>query len=439
MVQFLRLLSLFLLLESPLLAQRRPLTTRPVCANPDLTAAQRQALSSQAEFALRMKRTTNAAPTGITYVPIRPHIFRRTDGTGGLTLTKLNNIMAITNRRYLANGTGIQFYFCGTEPDYIDNDALFNGYMPSDEPAVDGRDATNAMNQYYVNAFGSDNLGGYAYFPGNSLSSTRSFILNEPDEADLANRLLPHELGHNFSLFHTFGTASSGTTELVTRGTGANCTTDGDLLCDTPADPYGLPKATTISIDGCETYNGTATDAQGNAYAPSMTNIMSYYFACTHDFTPGQYSRIQAGLALRQSHTAYSLDCPATPVVAPTQVAATLVNGNVDINWQDNATNEMGYFVERSTSASSGFAPIGGVGPNEQTFTDVETTYLTTYYYRVRPANSAALGISSTASVRTGACRPNYSSVACSEGDGLAKFVFDNVTLSQGSGCSLGG
>ena len=44
-----------------------------------------------------------------------------------------------------------------------------------------------------------------------------------------------HEFGHYFSLFHTHGPTNSAiTTELVD---GSNCTTSGDELCDTPADP----------------------------------------------------------------------------------------------------------------------------------------------------------------------------------------------------------
>ncbi|MCK8491563.1 GEVED domain-containing protein [Spirosoma sp. RP8] len=420
-------------------AQRAPLVLPPLCATPDLTEAQRHELSREAAFALSVKQASGEALTGIVYVPIRPHIFRSSNGTGGMTMTKLNNIIAITNSYYLLNGSGIQFYFCGTSPDYIDNDNLYNSFPAYSETSVNGRDATNAMNQYYVNAFDQSGLGGYAYFPGNSIQSTRSFILNESDEVDLANRLLPHEIGHNFNLYHTFGNSGSGTNELVTRGAGANCTTAGDELCDTPADPYGLPGATTVYINGCQTYNGTVTDSQGNRYAPSITNIMSYYFPCTHDFTEGQYNRMQAGLALRQTHTAYSLGCPATAVTAPSNVVAAISNGNVLLSWQDNGTNEMGYFIERSTSSNTGFVPIGGVGPNTSSYTDTKTAPVTTYYYRIRPSNSTTQGLSSVASVTTLACRPTYSAYACSENDGLDGFSLNGATLSQNSGCSAGG
>lgn len=442
MVNFIHLLflSACFLVSVTVLAQRTPPADPPLCGTPDLTRDELRTLNAAATFALTMKQASGTAVSGITYVPIKPHIYRRSNGTGGMTLNKLNNVMAITNSYYMLNGSGIQFYFCGTTPDYIDNDALYNSFQAYVETSANGRDALNAMNLYYVNAFSQSGLGGYAYFPNNTIQSTRSFILNEADEVDLANRLLPHEIGHNFSLYHTFGNSNSSTNELVTRGPGANCLTAGDELCDTPADPYGKTGAGVIKINGCEVYKDDgAVDAQGQRYSPSMTNIMSYYFPCTHDFTPGQYERIQAGLALRQSHTAYTLDCPPTVVAAPTNVTASASSGSIVISWQDNGTSEMGYFIERSTSPNNGFVPIGGVGTNVTTYTDVTAAAVTTYYYRVRPSNSTTQGISSVASAFSPGCRPIYGPSNCTEGDGLNSFVFNGTTLSQNSGCSTGG
>ena len=382
-----------------------------------------------------MKLATNGNNPTITYVPIRPHILRASNGTGGMTMAKLNNIMAVTNSYYQSNGSGIQFYFCGTTPDYVDNDNLYSSFPAFNESGIAGRDAPDAMNQYYVNRFNQSSLGGYSRFPADTIASTRSFILNENDEEDLANRLLPHELGHSFGLFHTFGNYSSGTTELVTRGVGSNCLTTGDELCDTPADPYYLPGASTITVNGCPVYNGTAKDAQGASFSPSITNIMSYYFPCTHDFTSGQYDRMQAGLALRETHKKYTLGCPPTAVTAVTNLTASIVNATVVLTWQDNATNEMGYFIERSMSATSGFVAVGGVAPNTTTFTDRKIAGFTTYFYRVRPSNATTVGISPAFSITTPLCHPQYTT-DCSSGDGLGGFVLNGTILSQNSGCS---
>ncbi len=388
------------------LAAQQPTNPFPlVCGTPEPASTQKLQLKEQGEIAFNNSKLKNSL-SPITYVPIRPHIFRRSNGTGEFDLSKLNQVMALTNSYYLRNNSGIQFYFAGTSPDYIDNDAAYASYTPYDEQPIQGRDVTNAMNQYYVNSFSQFGLGGYAYYPGDYLLSTRSVILAGSGESvdDLGNRLIPHEFGHNYNLFHTFGPSNgtASTDEYVTRGSGANCSTAGDLICDTPADPYGMPNAyTSTDNNGCPYYTGSATDAHGDAFAPSITNIMSYYYPCTHDFTPGQYDRVQQGLALRKSHTSYSLDYPPANVAAPTNLSVTLASGGFTLTWQDNASNEMGYFIERSTSPTTDFVAIGGVAPDVTTFTDSKASRTTVYYYRIRPSNTTTGSVSSTVPTST--------------------------------------
>ncbi|KAB7730998.1 hypothetical protein F5984_09210 [Rudanella paleaurantiibacter] len=422
----------------PAQAQRNK-STRPVltCTVPELTPEQRKALESEAAFALQLKRAKGNKATGITYIPIRPHILRNSTGTGGLPLDRLNNILARANRYYLVNGNGIQFYFCGTTPDYIDNGTLFSNYAIANESTLtSGRDVNNALNMYFVNTT-NEGFSGYAYYPSNTVQSTRAIIVGSLTDAQLGDRTVPHELGHNFNLVHTHGTGNS-SNELVTRGAGANCTTEGDFLCDTPADPYGRPgHSTTFGPDGCLIYTGTATDANGATYTPPMNNLMSYYDPCRYEFTAGQYARMDAGLALRQSHTAYTLTCAPTVVNAPTNLLASNIPTGVVLTWTDNGTNEMGYFIERATSAAGPFMSIGGVGPNTTTYTDPNPPSNTLVYYRVRPSNSTTGGISTAASIQTLACRPTFS-VGCVEDDGLNRLVVNSVQLSQNTGCASG-
>lgn len=427
----------------PAIAQKKPLITRDslFCATPEPTPAEIRALESQIKLALAVKQASGENKAGvITYVPIRPHIFRRTNGTGGMTLNSLNNVLAITNKSYYDNGSGIQFYFCGTSPDYIDNDALFAAFPYGDESSVSGRDATDAMNVYFVNLFDEAGLLGYAYFPSSTLQSTRSFIRTGglSDQYN-GNYVLNHELGHNFSLYHTFqGNTQTSASELVTRGAGANCTTVSDLLCDTPADPFGRTGATTSVVNGCEVYTGTITDPNGQPYSPQMGNIMSYYDGCNPLFTAGQYGRIQGGLAVRQSASGYTLNCPPTAVASVSNLSATAgASGGVLLTWQDNAGNEMGYFIERSTTPTGVFIPVGGVAPNSNSFTDLTTDSFSTYSYRIRPSNSTTGGVSGVVTATSGAsyCRPTFSQ-GCYDSDGLDSFTVNGTVLSQNTGCS---
>lgn len=90
-----------------------------------------------------------------------------------------------------------------------------------------------------------------------------------------------HEMGHFFSLEHTFAAAGP---ELVN---GSNCATAGDQICDTPADINPAPVSA-----GCQ-WTGTNTDANGDYYTPIIGNIMSYHpSACKTGFTVGQFNRM---------------------------------------------------------------------------------------------------------------------------------------------------
>lgn len=112
---------------------------------------------------------------------------------------------------------------------------------------------------------------------------------------------LPHELGHFFSLLHTHGTNNEHlTTELVD---GSNCNTDGDGICDTPADP----RLNGLTVNGHCTYTGTETDAKGNLFMPDTSNIMSYSSkSCRTRFTEQQLARMYAFYMMQKSY----LSCP---------------------------------------------------------------------------------------------------------------------------------
>lgn len=84
-------------------------------------------------------------------------------------------------------------------------------------------------------------------------------------------KVLTHEMGHYFGLPDAFEGSGS---ELVNGG---NCATDGDLFCDTPADPYSLGDDVAGYVDGsCRFINGAA-DANAEYYTPHVGNVMSFY------------------------------------------------------------------------------------------------------------------------------------------------------------------
>ncbi len=148
-----------------------------------------------------------------------------------------------------------------------------------------------------------------------------------------------HETGHAMGLYHTFkSTTDPGQSHISCSGlpTGANvdrfelvtrvedqslpfpfpncqytCADDspymmelnaGDLVCDTPADPYRGDASTSCLVDNTSCiYVGTIpgpnntmipmTDLNGQEYTPDVSNFMSYY-NCRSSFTQGQFDRM---------------------------------------------------------------------------------------------------------------------------------------------------
>jgi chitobiase/beta-hexosaminidase-like protein/Big-like domain-containing protein len=94
---------------------------------------------------------------------------------------------------------------------------------------------------------------------------------------------------------------------------------------------------------------------------------------------------------------------PPTPPAAPSNVtAAANVIGQISLSWTDNSANETSFSVERSLSATSGFAVIGTLAPNTISFFDSTVGRRITYFYRVRALNDAgASAYSTTVSARS--------------------------------------
>lgn len=94
---------------------------------------------------------------------------------------------------------------------------------------------------------------------------------------------LSHELGHFFGLLDTYQNQD----ELVN---GSNCEIAGDLICDTPADPYDENTYDYLYIKNCIFFY-LKKDINDQFYQPDVGNIMSY-FDCEVGFTYTQYLKM---------------------------------------------------------------------------------------------------------------------------------------------------
>jgi concanavalin A-like lectin/glucanase superfamily protein/fibronectin type III domain protein len=82
---------------------------------------------------------------------------------------------------------------------------------------------------------------------------------------------------------------------------------------------------------------------------------------------------------------------PPAPPAAPTGLAASAASPTrIDLTWIDNATNETGYEVERSTNGSGGpFTPWVSLAAGTVTYSNTSLSPSTEYCYRVRAVNGA--------------------------------------------------
>ncbi len=88
------------------------------------------------------------------------------------------------------------------------------------------------------------------------------------------------------------------------------------------------------------------------------------------------------------NHSAFSNAATAStqpPPAAPTNLTATASpsKGRISLSWTDNATNEGGFKLERSTDGVT-FTQIGIFGANTTSYTNAGLTSGLTYYYRIR-------------------------------------------------------
>ncbi len=371
----------------------------------------------------------------ITYIAIKPHFVRTDAGITNLNMASLNNAIAICNQYFI--NAGIQFYLCGTPantPNYINKTAMYdwNTTAFNRDSITAANNVNNAHNVYFSNNLGG--AGGFSFGMTQSKVNNRTFILNGQAED---GKTLPHELGHYFNLSHTFNNSNSSTIsyrELVTQNTveiaprlPANCSTTGDFVCDTPADPYNLSGG---YLSSCNNIGGgiTAVDANGDHFMPSPTNVMNYYFCSPYIFTVQQYLRMNAALAVNNTpnpdaNNRYTLDCAETLQNAPSNVVlvnlSTGVSLGVVVSWTDNSTNETGYIIERSSASSTtNFLSIGGVDANVLSFIDKNVSRNITYYYRVKASNTKTKYNTTIPSITTPSiCGPLHTSACVANGN----------------------
>lgn len=247
-------------------------------------------------------------------IPVTIHIVRTSNGGGGFF--EFNAFLTICDLNSRMTSSGMFFYLA--EPvRFINDDTYYNAtdYSPLFS-MISIENVPRTMNIYYTN-LGQMGLCGFAFYPNtgpggfqNDGAVVMSFACSQPNGTTLT-----HEVGHYFNLPHTFDRTSSNplsatNAERVTRLTNeppprlsANCATEGDEFCDTPADFIG-------NRWSCPT-GQIQLDVNGDRFRPDSSFYMSYSSdACMSRFSTQQILAMRATLANTGAPRGYMLINP---------------------------------------------------------------------------------------------------------------------------------
>jgi hypothetical protein len=213
----------------------------------------------------------------VVKIPIRVNIIMNKEGSAGVEQQDIKYSMDVANG-YFKNA-GIQFFIDSIE--YInDYNYSFITYNNLKKELLTKYAVNDRINLFLVDSIklGSDYSYGFTYFP--DVADSNFIYLNK---SYARGNYLTTMLGHYMGLLSTHETA--GGRELADE---RNCSSSGDFICDTYADPDLFNEV----IDSCR-YIGTMRDDNGKYYVPSVANIMSNSpDQCKCILTPQQYRRI---------------------------------------------------------------------------------------------------------------------------------------------------
>ncbi len=272
-----------------------------------------------------LSNNSNTLPRKKIIIPYISHIITRANGSGGISLDKINEGIRYANDFFKNIDIELKEYQL---PRYINSDRFYDFIMPDEHLITDMYEVDKVLNLYFANSISNSNGNtycGYAYFPDpNNLENDLDRIFMDANcMGGFPDTTFIHEIGHYLDLFHTHENYRGA--EYVN---GSNCSTTGDLICDTPADPQ--LSFSTVDFD-CN-YTGAETDINGDYYIPNTNNVMSYSrHSCRTELSPMQLEKA------RFTAENYRIDLKEIPVInqSPYNGIKQTVPGTIEMEFYD--------------------------------------------------------------------------------------------------------
>ncbi|MCF6366537.1 MAG: hypothetical protein L3J35_10090 [Bacteroidales bacterium] len=223
-------------------------------------------------------------------IPVKFWIYRKSDGTGGLSEIQIKEHLRNLNHYHSTNNTGIRFYL---RPDieYIDKDRLFKlKYLNQAPFQTLKRKSKSCINIYVAEKLKMNRV---FNIPKNFSGTYNSFSKGIIIAKGVSSSTLTHEIGHYLGLKHPHKHWKSkiksepvSRTRLIPGTNTLMCEKKGDGLCDTPAEP----NLSNYTDDNCKYTGRNVKDKYGEEYKPATDNIMSYTKnrECRNNFTQEQ-------------------------------------------------------------------------------------------------------------------------------------------------------
>lgn len=262
-------------------------------------------------------------------IPIQFHAVANDAGNGRFSRVDIVRLVCDINTDFAPYG--MKFYIYQNSVNNVNNTDYYNHDFENGYAMMNQHNVNGVVNVYMVN----DPAGNCGYFApgGDAVAVAKSC-------AQAGETTLTHELGHFFSLPHTFSGWENSTDipdnqrEHVARtGPGANCNYRGDTFCDTGADYVSSRWACPYDV---------LYDPDGVAFTPDSSFYMSYSLDnCQSRFSSEQIASMkfnidgQRSYLLNHNTTAAENEDILTPSMLVYPAHNDTVPSSVTIQWKE--------------------------------------------------------------------------------------------------------